>query len=335
MLVFVSRRLAFLGLTVLGMSVVLFVIMRLIPADPARIAAGEYATRDMIVQARRDLGLDRPLPQQYWIFLSGAVRGDLGRSVQSRRPVLDELLEHFPATLELSLFSLGVSTLVAIPLGVLAATRRGRRVDHLSRVTALVGISVPIFWLGVMLQLVFYRNLGWFPYGDRLTSGLAPPPRISGLYLLDSVMAGQGHVFVDALWHLIMPGIAMSGIAIAILSRMTRASMLDVLRREYIRVAHAKGLSGFHVVWRHALKNAALPIVTILGIQFGILMTGAVLTETVFSWPGIGRLAFKAIEALDYPVIMGFALAVTVFFSLINLLVDICYGLLDPRVRSS
>lgn len=334
MLVFVVRRLALLALTLLGMSVVLFVITRLIPADPARIAAGEYATREMIQSARRELGLDRSLPAQYWVYLKAVTRGDLGRSVQSRRPVLDDLSTHFPATLELSLFSLVLSTLVAIPLGVVAATRRGGKVDHASRVTALLGISLPIFWLGLMLQLVFYKHLSWFPHGGRLSTGLDAPPAITGLYLIDSVIAMRGIVFVDALWHLVMPALAMSGITIAVLSRMTRASMLDVLRREYVRVARAKGLPERRVIYRHALRNAALPIVTVLGIQFGILLTGAVLTETVFSWPGIGRLAFKAIEALDYPVLMGFALLVTFVFSLINLFMDVCYGLLDPRIAT-
>jgi peptide/nickel transport system permease protein len=334
MLIFVVRRLAFLGLTLLGMSIVLFVITRLIPADPARIAAGEYATREMIQAARVELGLDRSPPEQYLMYLRAVSRGDLGRSVQSRRPVLDDLMTHFPATLELSLFSLVFSTLVAIPLGIVAATRRNGSVDHVSRVTALLGISLPIFWSGLMLQLVFYKHLSWFPYGGRLSSGVDAPPAMTGLYVIDSLLALRGAVFVDALWHLVMPGLAMSGITIAVLSRMTRASMLEVLRREYIRVARAKGLPERRVIYRHALRNAALPIVTVLGIQFGILLTGAVLTETVFSWPGIGRLAFKAIEALDYPVLMGFALLVTFLFSLINLAVDVCYGFLDPRIAA-
>ncbi len=335
MLRFVVRRLALLGVTLLGMSVVLFVITRLIPADPARVAAGEDASREMILQVRRELGLDRSLPEQYWIYLRALGRGDLGVSMLSRRPVLDDLREHFPATFELSVFSLVLSALIALPLGVSSATRRGRGADHAGRVAALTGISLPIFWLGLMLQLVFYKGLGWFPYGGRLSEGLAMPPAVTGLLLLDSLLAGQPEVFVDALWHLVLPGIAMSGITVAILSRMTRASMLEVLRREYVQVARAKGLSERRVIYRHALRNAAIPIVTVLGIQFGILMTGAVLTETIFSWPGIGRLAFKAIEALDYPVIMGFTLAITVIFSLINLLIDICYGLLDPRISSA
>lgn len=334
MCVFVLRRLAFLVVTLLGMSLVLFVITRLIPADPARIAAGENASRAMIAQARQDLGLDRPLPAQYGAYLRALARGDLGVSVQSRRPVLDDLRVHFPATFELSVFSLVLSVVVAVPLGVVAAARRGRGVDHGGRVAALIGISLPIFWLGLMLQLVFYKHLGWFPYGGRLSSGLEAPPAVTGLLLIDAVLAGRGAVFCDALWHLVLPGLAMSGITVAILSRMTRASMLEVLRSEYVRVARAKGLSELRVVGWHALRNAAIPIVTVLGIQFGILMTGAVLTETIFSWPGIGRLAFKAIEALDYPVIMGFALAVTTVFSVINLLIDICYGLVDPRIVS-
>jgi len=331
----IVQRLAFLALTLLGMSLVLFVITRLIPADPARIAAGEYATREMIQQVRRELALDRSIPEQYWIYVRGLLRGDLGVSIQTRRPVVDDLKMHFPATFELTLFSLTLSTLVAIPLGITAATHRGEGADHASRIAALVGISLPIFWLGLMLQLVFYKHLGWFPFGGRLSTGFEPPPPVTSLYLLDSLVAGQWRTFADALWHLVLPGVAMSSITVAILSRMTRASMLDVLRCEYVRVARAKGLPERYVIYRHALRNAAIPIVTVLGIQFGILMAGAVLTETIFSWPGVGRLAFKSIETLDYPVIMGFALAVTFIFSVINLLIDICYGLLDPRIRVS
>lgn len=335
MLQFLSRRLAFLVLTVLGMSAVMFVVTRMIPADPARVAAGEYASREMIEQVRRELGLDRSLPKQYWRYLQGLARGDLGQSAQSRRPVLDDLLTHLPATFELASFSLVVSTLIAVPLGITAATHRGRGVDHASRVTALLGISLPVFWLGLMLQLVFYKHLGWFPVGGRLSPGVTAPSGITGLHLIDSAVSLNGVAFVDALWHLVLPGFTLSCITVAILSRMTRASMLGVLRQDYVRVARAKGLPEAGVVYRHALRNAAIPIVTVLGVQFGILMTGAVLTETIYSWPGIGRLAFKAIEALDYPVIMGFALFVTFFFSVINLLTDLCYGLLDPRISAA
>lgn len=331
---FIARRVAFLALTLLGMSVVLFVITHLIPADPARIAAGEYASLEMIEEIRRELGLGRPLPEQYWIYLTRLLQGDLGLSVQSRRPVFDELRTHFPATFELSIFSLVVSMLVAVPLGIAAATKRGTGIDHASRIAALTGISMPIFWLGLMLQLVFYKDLGWFPHGGRLSAGLEPPHPLTGLYLVDSLAVLDVGGFLDALWHLVLPGVAMSSITVAMLSRMTRASMLLALRQEYVRVARAKGLTELRVVCRHALRNAAIPIVTILGVQFGVLLTGAVLTETIFAWPGIGRLAYKAIDALDYPVIMGFALAVTFCFSVINLLTDISYGLLDPRVSS-
>jgi peptide/nickel transport system permease protein len=334
MIVFLGRRLAFLVLTVLGMSAVMFVVTRMIPADPARIAAGEYANREMIDAVRQEMGLDRTLPEQYWRYLTSLARGDLGRSVQSRRPVLDDLLTHLPATLELSLFSLVLSTAIAVPLGIRAAVHRGRRTDHTSRVVALLGISLPVFWLGLMLQLVFYKHLGWFPIGGRLSPTVVPPPSRTGLLLVDSALALDAAAFSNALWHLVLPGVTLSCITVAILSRMTRASMLGVLRQDYVRVARSKGLREARVVYRHALRNAAIPIVTVLGVQFGILMTGAVLTETIYAWPGLGRLAFKAIETLDYPVIMGFALFVTFFFSLVNLLTDLCYGLLDPRIST-
>lgn len=332
MALFLVRRAAFLVVTLLGMSLVMFVITHLIPADPARIAAGENATREMVAGVRRELGLDRSLPEQYALYLGRLVRGDLGVSVETRRPVLNELRAHFPATFELSLFSLVVSVIIALPLGVIGAVGRGSAVDHGSRFVSLTGISLPIFWLGLMLQLLFYKVLGWFPHGGRLSGSLAPPPAWSGLYVIDSIVAGDVHVFVDACWHLVLPGLAMSSITVAILSRMTRASTLSVLRQEYVRVARAKGLSEFAVVGRHVLRNAAIPIVAVLGVQFGVLLTGAVLTETIFAWPGIGRLAFRAIDGLDYPVIMGFALLVTLCFSVINVLTDVCYGLLDPRV---
>lgn len=332
MTAFIVRRVGFLVLTVLGMSLVLFIVTHLVPADTARVAAGEYATQEMVDEVRRELGLDRPLPRQYWLYLSRLMRGDLGLSVQSRRPVLDELRDRFPATLELSAFSLVLSTMLAIPLGITAAVRRGTLVDHGSRAVALTGISVPIFWLGLMLQLVFYKQLGWFPSGGRLSQSLSPPPPMTGLYLIDSLLALDHAVFIDALWHLVLPGLAMSSITTAVLSRMTRASMLVTLRQEYIRVARSKGLSERVILYRHALRNAAIPIITVLGVQFGVLLTGAVLTETIFSWPGIGRLAFQAIDALDYPVIMGFALLVTFCFCVINLLTDLSYAVVDPRI---
>ncbi len=333
MVAFVVRRVLTLVPTLLGMTLVLFVIAHFLPADPARAALGEEATLAQVTAYRQELGLDKPVWVQYYNYLSGLLHGDLGRSIISRRPVVEDLKEFFPATLELSMAAIVISALIGIPLGIASAVKRGSRVDHLTRVASLFAVSMPIFWLGLLMQLFLYAKLGWLPFGSRLDTGMAPPPQITGFYTLDSLFALKFDMFLNALKHLIMPALALSSISTAVLARITRSSMLDVLSEAYVTTARAKGLAERIVIYRHALKNASIPILTLGGMQFGQLTGGAILTETIFAWPGAGRYAAYSIFRLDFPAVMGFALVATLLYAIVNLAVDLLYGSLDPRIR--
>jgi peptide/nickel transport system permease protein len=316
-----------------GMTVVMFIISRVIPIDPALAAAGQDATWEMIENIRKQMSLDKPLFVQYYIYIKSLSQGDFGISILSSRPVLDDMLHYLPATVELVLASIVISVLLGIPLGVVSAVRPGKTTDNVSRLISLFGICSPVFWTGLMLQLIFYKYLGILPYGGRLVDSIPPPLTITGLYTIDSLLTGNFDVFIDSMKHLLLPAITMSGITLALVTRMTRSCLLDVMREDYIRTARAKGLSENVVVYVHALRNALIPVVTVIGLRVGTLLGGAVLTETVFSWPGIGRYAFKAIEIMDFPVLMGFSIIIVFLYAFINLLLDIFYMIIDPRMR--
>jgi peptide/nickel transport system permease protein len=261
------------------------------------------------------------------------VRGDLGRSFMSNKPVLKEILTFLPATFELTLASIAFSLVLGIGLGVLSALHRGRLIDHASRIISVTGGAMPIFWYGLMLQLIFYRRLGWLPVGGRLGPGVSPPPAITGLYTVDAIMAVQWATAWNALVHLILPALSLSFITVAILARITRSSMLETLSQDYIRTARSKGLRERRVVLVHALRNASLPIVTVFGLRLGAVFAGAVLTEAVFAWPGIGTYAYKAIEYSDFPVIISFAIIGSLLYAIVNLATDLVYFALDPRLK--
>lgn len=333
MLVYFLRRLPSLLLVVLGMSIIMFTISRAIPVDPALAVAGQYATQEMVENIRKEMSLDKPLVTQYFIYMKSLVKGDLGKSILSGRPVLDDIIDFLPATVELVLASILFSVMVGIPLGVVSAVNPGKITDNVSRVISLIGICAPVFWLGLMLQLVFYKQLAILPFGGRIDMHLSPPATITGLYTIDSLIEGNFTALLSSLKHLILPAVTMSNITLAITTRMTRSSMLDVLNEDYIRTARAKGLSERVVTYVHALKNASIPVATVVGLRIGTLLGGAVLTETIFAWPGIGRYAFKAIEIMDFPVLMGFAVIVAFAYAFINLALDIFYMILDPRIR--
>jgi peptide/nickel transport system permease protein len=333
MFVYFLRRLPGLFLVVLGMSVIMFVISRAIPTDPALAVAGPEATPEMVENIRREMYLDKPLVVQYFIYMKSLCKGDLGKSIESRRPVLDDILDYMPATMELVLASILFSVLVGVPLGVISAVRQGKMADNVSRIISLIGICSPVFWMGLMFQLLFYKKLGILPFGGRLDLQLSAPLTITGLYTIDSLITGNFPVFLNSLKHLILPAITMSNITLALTTRMTRSSLLDVLREDYIRTARAKGLVERDVVYVHGLRNALIPVSTVVGLRVGTLLGGAVLTETIFAWPGIGRYAFQAIESMDFPVLMGFAIIVSFLYAFINLLLDILYMVLDPRMR--
>ena len=331
----VLGRLPLLAVLMAAISLAVFVLSQYLPGDPAFIAAGGGdATPEMIAHARERLGLDRPMVIRYVLYMRSALQGDFGRSMVNNKPVSEDLQKFWPASVELALAAIAISAIIGVPLGVLSAIRAGRWLDRLITPGSVFLGSMPIFWLGLMAVLVFYRQLDLLPAGGRLAVGMTPPPAITGLYLVDSLLSGQLVVFGDALRHLILPASILSVISLAMITRITRAAMLDILHEDYLRTARAKGLPEPRVVFKHALRNASVPIVTVVGIQLGQLIGGVVITETIFSWPGLGLYAVTAVENQDYPAIMAFTLLTTIVYVVINLGVDLLYPLLNPQTRT-
>jgi peptide/nickel transport system permease protein len=334
MLRFAVRRLLLLVPILLGLSILVFFWIRALPGGPAQALLGERATPETIAQIERQYGLDQPVHVQYWKYLERTVRLDLGASITSRRAVTDELAERFPATIELSLAAMLFSVLFGIPLGFLAAKRYGTWLDHSSLVASLIGISIPIFFLAILLKYLFAVKLGLLPTVGRI-SVLIDLNHPTKFYVLDAILAGDLDALWDVLKHLILPAVALGSIPLAIIARITRAAVLDVQNEDYVRTARAKGLSPREVDERHVLRNALLPIMTIIGLQTGLLLSGAVLTETVFAWPGMGTWLVGAIRNRDFPVLQGGILFVALVFVLVNLVVDMAYALVNPRIRVS
>jgi peptide/nickel transport system permease protein len=316
----------------LGVSLLVFSFVHMIPGDPALTMLGERATPEKVAEVRKRLGLDQPLWQQYAIYMGRVLQGDLGISIVRAEPVTRDLLRRFPATVELATSAIVLALLFGIPIGVISAVWRNSWMDSASRVLALVGVSMPIFWLGVMLAWFFGVQLKWLPTGFRLDSATDYRPW-SNFVLLDATLNGSWAVLKDAARHLVLPAIALATIPLAVIARMTRASMLEVLSREYIRTAEAKGLPGPVVVLHHALRNALLPVMTVVGLQVGRLLAGAILTETIFSWPGIGLWVYDAIESRDYAIVQGASLFIAVIFVTVNLVTDLLYAVADPRIK--
>jgi peptide/nickel transport system permease protein len=306
--------------------------MLLLTGDPAAALAGEHATPEMKAALRERLGLDDPLPIQYGRFLVRIAQGDLGRSIMTRTPVASELRLFFPATIELALAAMIIAVLIGIPLGALAGYKHNTFIDLGTMLGSLIGVSMPIFWLALMLLWVFGLKLGWFPTTGRIDSDVGLRT-ITNLYVVDSLLTGNGRALINALHHLALPAMALSTIPTAFIARITRSAMLDVLGEDYIRTARAKGLRERWVVARHALKNAMLPVVTVIGLQTGFLLAGAILTETIFAWPGMGRWMVNAIVARNFPVVQAGVLVFAFIFVFVNLLVDISYAWFDPRIR--
>ena len=310
----------------------MFFMVRAIPGDPAQIMLGQQATQAQIQQVTEKMGFDKPIFVQYWLFLKDALRGDLGDSIVTGRPVTTELLTRLPATLELTAFAMLIAVLVGVPVGVIAGVRQYSLLDKVTSVFALTGISMPIFWLAMILVVIFGVNLELLPFPGRLDPTTAITS-ITGLVLVDSLLTLNFAGFWDGLLHLIMPAVALGTIPMAVVMRMTRSSMLEVMGEDYVRTARAKGVVPWRVVFKHALRNAMLPTITVIGLQVGLLMGGAIITETIFSWPGIGLYAYNSISGRDYASIQGVVLYGAALFVLINLVVDILYAVLDPRVR--
>lgn len=331
---YIATRLLNLIPVLLGITLLVFAFLHLIPGDPAQVMAGERASPESVAALREQLGLNEPLPLQYLIFLGNLLRFDLGYSIISGSSILQELTTRWPATFELSVAAMLIALVLGIPAGVLAAVRKNSLIDNLTMSGSLIGVSMPVFWLGLLLIYLFAVNLQWLPPGLRLgqDAALSFKP-ITGFYVLDALLQLNWKVLKDVLLHLILPALTLSTIPLAIIARITRSAMLEVLSQDYIRTARAKGLLERWVIFKHALKNALLPVVTIVGLQFGALLAGAILTETIFSWPGIGSWIYDGILNRDYPVVQGGIVFVAVSFVLINLLVDISYALLDPRIQ--
>ncbi len=334
MLRFVARRLLLLVPILLGLSILLFLWIRALPGGPAESLLGERATPEAIEQIERIYGLDQPIYVQYLRYLQKLVSGDLGTSIASRRPVTEEIGRRFPATIELAIAAMIFAVAFGVPLGFFAAKRYGSAMDHGSLVASLIGISIPVFFLAILLKYVFAVQLGWLPTIGR-QDVLIDAEHPTGFYVLDGIVTLNLEAAWDAAAHLILPAIALGSIPLAILARITRASVLDVQNEDYVRTARAKGVGSHTIDRRHIFRNAMLPVVTIIGLQAGLLLSGAILTETVFAIPGMGTWLAGAIESRDYPVLQGGILFVAVVFVIVNLLVDVSYALLDPRIRVS
>ncbi len=333
MLSYLVRRALLLVLTLLGLSFVIFFVSRVVPADPARLAAGPYATETMVQRLRTEFGLDRSLPVQYWSYLSGVLRGDFGRSIRTRRPVSQDLGRYYPATLELVLCSLLFASFAGILFGCISAVYHNRLLDHATRLASVTGVGLPDFWLALMLQLLLAAQLGALPIGGRLPSAVASPPSITRLLILDSLLTGNWDTFVTSLRHIVLPAFSLSFPALASLTRLTRAEALDVLSSDYVRTARAKGLVERRVIGRHMLRNALIPTTTMIGLRFVWMLGGTVMVETVFNWPGLGLYIVQAATFSDFNGIMGGALLLGVNVGVVTLLVDLLYGVLDPRIR--
>lgn len=316
-----------------GLITITFFISHILPGNPARLHAGHHATREAMEAITLRWGLDKPLWQQYVIYLKGILSGDLGDSLRSRRPVTSDLMLYFPATFELTTISIIITILVGIALGVISATRKDTILDHLSRLFSTIGVATPSFWLALLLQLLFYRHLGWFPFGGRLPPGMTPPNHITGLYILDSLLTGNFRTLVASIWHITMPAVCLSYVSLATVTRMLRATMLEAMDQDYIKTSRAMGLSERTVIYKYALKNALIPVITLVALSYGGMLGGTLLIESVFGWPGLGFYATQSVLTLDFPAIIGTTFLFGFIYIIVNLLTDILYGFIDPRVK--
>ncbi len=334
MLSYIIKRLFWAIPTLLGVSILVFSMGHLAPGDPALVILGEHASKDSVEILREQMGLNKPLLEQYWLFISNAMQGDLGVSVVSGDNVSSEFFQRFPATVELALVAMTFAIIVGLFAGILSAVKRYSIFDYAAMGTALAGVSMPVFWLGLMLIYLFSVKLGWLPVSGRLGYEF-DIDHVTGFYLIDSLIAKDYEAFVDAAKHLVLPAIALGTIPMAIIARMSRASMIEVLKEDYIRTAKAKGCSKKRVILVHALKNALLPVLTVMGLMLGSLFAGAILTETTFSWPGIGKWLVNAVNQRDLPTIQSVTLIIAVIFVVINIVVDVLYAIVNPRIKLS
>lgn len=331
---YILKRLFWAVPSLFGITILVFSMIHLTPGDPALAVLGEHANENSIKEFRQTYGLDKPLHEQYFKFLSNTLSGEFGNSLKTKQPVLDEFKERFAATVELAVVAMVFAIILGIGAGIISAVRRYSLFDYSSMFVALAGVSMPVFWLGLMLIYLFSVKLGWLPVSGRLGYEFYVES-VTGFYLIDTLLANDIEAFWDAVKHLILPGIALGTIPMAIIARMSRSSMSEVLKEDYIRTAKAKGCSKFRVIMLHALKNALMPIVTIIGLMLGTLFAGAILTETTFSWPGIGKWLVNAVYQRDFPIIQSATLIIAAMFVIVNLVTDLIYALINPKIRLS
>jgi len=333
LLSFMARRAGLTVFVLFGVTLITFLLSHVVPADPVVAYLGEHAPPDLVEKVRHQIGLDRPLPVQYALYLRDLFHGNLGISIMDNRPVRQDLAQYLPATVELSTAAMLVAIAIGIPTGVVSALYKDRWPDQVARIFALGGTSLPIFYVALLLIGLLYSRLGILPGPGQLSVYTEPPPHITGMVVPDALLSGDWAVLGDALRHLILPAVVLGYYSAALITRMTRGSLLEVLRQDYVRTARAKGLGEGRVVLGHALRNALLPTVTVIGLTYGGLLSGAVLTETIFSWPGLGRYATNSVISVDIPAVLGVTLIIAFIYSLANLLVDVLYAYLDPQIR--
>ena len=329
---YIIKRLLQLIPVILGVTIIAFSLIQLAPGDPARTMLGQHATEKELNEIREKYGLDQPVYIQYGIWLNGVLHGDLGRSILTKELVVNEISERFPNTIELAISAMIFAIIIGGIAGIISASKQYSITDYTVMGIALFGISMPVFWLGIMLMLIFGVILGWLPIGGRIDLFI-PFQRITGFMVFDSIITGNFQALISVLKHLILPSIALGTIPMAIIARVTRSSMLEVLRQDFIRTERAKGLTERVVIYKHAVRNAMVPVVTVIGLNFGLLLAGAILTETVFSWPGLGRLVVNSVYERDYPLVVGCILIFAIVFVVVNLITDILYTYIDPRIK--
>ncbi|GEK33008.1 ABC transporter permease [Kurthia sibirica] len=332
MLQYIGKRLLQLIPVLLGMTFIVFLIVRAIPGDPAQIILGQQATKEAVASLRESLGLDNPWYIQYFHYIGQLLTGDFGTSIKTGVPILNEVWPYLAATMELAFVAMVIAVVIGVNAGIISAWFQNSWFDYTAMILALVGVSIPIFWLGLLGQWSFGVELGILPTSSRFNAR-DPVEAITNFYLIDTLLVGRFDQFIDVMKHLILPAFCLATIPMAIIARMTRSTMLEVMRSDFVRTARAKGQRMFLVVYKHSLKNAIIPVLTVIGLQTGLLLGGAILTETIFSWPGIGRYIYEAISSRDYPVIQSGILIVAFIFVMINLLVDVLYSIIDPRIK--
>ena len=330
---FILKRLLAIIPVLFGVTLCVFLISHAIPGDPASMMAGQRASQETVDNIRRIHGLDRPLYVQYVIYMKNLFKGDLGISISNQRPVTQDLAAFFPATVELAVSAMFLCIIFGLPLGILAAIKRNKLADHLTRVFSVIGVSTPVFWLGLMLLLFFWVKLGILPGSGRIDVILSTPTKITGMYTVDALLTGNWPVLRNALWHLVLPAFCLSYVYLAIITRIVRSSMINALEQDYVVTARSNGLSEGKVIGKYALKNSLIPTITIAGLSIGELLGGAILTETIFGWPGMGKYVVDSVKNLDFPAIMGFTLVVSLAYVFINLIVDVLYALVNPQIR--